>query len=261
MKGESKNNRNVILNAFSLTAKNLWGIFKIVVIFYILLTILSGALTYAGISIGNFYGENVLSGISIAVVLGAVFILLIIQSFTDAGSIMVVYESIHGRKMKTRTALKEIWKKKWRLIGAAILTSIITGIAGFLMSIISFLMVAYIGASGRIFAIILSLAVTAIAGLLISFIVPLIMIKDYKVFAALKRSVRLMFTTDGKVILNVLGLMLVAFIIMVAFNFLRLIPNLSSGMTLAITYLLVLVGQLSLVYIEVGKILIFNEYE
>lgn len=257
MSNKPKKSKGVILDSLALTWKNLWGILKIVIFFYILLSLSALAVLYIAKGVGNI-SIGSMSGISIAAVLTIAFITLLIQSFTDSAAIKLVHESIQGNKITMRSALKATWKKKWRIVGAAILMGLITLLAGFIATFIYVLLSGYMGQDGSIFGMFLSVVVSGFAMILISFVIPEIMIQEKSVFKAIKDSIRLLFTTDGKVILKVLALMIVSFVVIVAANYLRVIPI--KWFVAIAPYIVVLIGQLSLVFMEVGKVVIFDQY-
>lgn len=258
MSNKPKKSKGVIVDSLALTGKNLWGILKIVIFFYVLLSICALAILYTAKGLGVISIESI-SDISVIAVISIALLTLLAQSFTDAASIKLVDESIHGNKITMRSALKATWKKKWRIIGAAILMGIITMITGFIATLIYILIGGYMGQDGYIFGMFLSAIVSAFGLILISFMIPEIMIEEKKVFKALKDSIKLLFTTDGKVILKVLALMIVSFVIIVAANYLRVIPI--PGFVYVAPYLVLLIGQLALVFMEVGKVVIFNQYK
>lgn len=247
--------RGIILDSLALTGKNLWGIVKIVIVFYIFLSLVSAGILYGGLGLTNKY-SSILAPMSVLVVISIAVIGALVQSFTDAAAIKLIYESTKGNKITMRKAIKEAFKKGWRILGAAILIAIISGIAGFLAMFTMTLVSLYMGSAGYAFSLILTIAIGGISALLTSFIIPGIMIDDLKVFAAFKETVSLLGKTDGQVILKLLGLMIVAFIVISVSYLITIIPHLD----IIGGYIVLFIGQISLVFIEVGKVVLFRDY-
>lgn len=255
MENKRKKSRGIILDSLALTGKNLWGIVKIVVVFYIFLSLVSAGILYGGLAITNKY-SSMLTGMSMVVVISIALIGGLVQSFTDAAAIKLVYESTNGNKITMRKAIKEAFKKGWRIIGAAILVAIISGVAGFIAMIIMTLISLYVGSDGYIFSVLLTVVIGGISALLTSFIIPGIMIDELKVFPAFKETLKLLGKTDGQVILKLLGIMIVAFIVISVSYLIRIIP----GFDLIGSYIVLFIGQICLVFIEVGKVVLFRDY-
>ncbi|MGL4449971.1 MAG: hypothetical protein ACRCTZ_02125 [Sarcina sp.] len=255
MEKKSGKSRGIILDSFALTGQNLWGIIKIVVVFYIFLSLVSAGMLYGGLGIAN-KNSSILPAMSIIVVVSIAVIGALVQSFTDAAAIKLVYESTKGNKITMRKAIKEAFKKGWRIIGAAIFVAIISGVAGFLAIFIMTLISSYMGSDGYAFSVILTTVIGGISALLTSFIIPAIMIDDLKVFAAFKETLVLLGTAGGQVILKVLGLMIVAFIVISISYLITIIPHLE----IIGGYIVIFIGQIALVFIEVGKVVLFKDY-
>ena len=255
MEKKPSKSRGIILDSLALTGKNLWGIIKIVVVFYVFLSLVSAGILYGGLGITN-KNTSILPVMSIFVVISIAVIGALVQSFTDAAAIKLVYESTRGNKITMRTAIKEAFKKGWRIIGAAIFIAIISGIAGFLAMFVMTLISLYMGSDGYAFSLILTVVIGGISTLLTSFIIPAIMIDDLKVFEAFKETLSLLGKTDGQVILKLLGLMIVAFIVISVSYLIRIIPHFE----IIGSYIVLFIGQISLVFIEVGKVVLFRDY-
>jgi hypothetical protein len=255
VENKPKKSRGIILDSLALTKRNLWGIIKIVVVFYVFLTLVSAGILYGGLGIAN-KNTTILSFMSIIVVVGIAVIGALVQSFTDASAIKLVNESLNGNKITMRSAIGASFKKGWRIIGAAILVAIISSIGGFLAIVTMNLIAIYIGSAGYAFSVILTIVIGGITALLTSFIIPAIMIDDMKVFAAFKKTLALLGKTDGQAILKVLGLMIVSFIVISVSYLIRIIPHFD----FIGSYVVLFVGQIALVFIEVGKIIIFRDY-
>lgn len=255
MEKKQNKSRGIILDSLALTGKNLWGIIKIVVVFYIFLSLVSAGILYGGLGLTN-KDSSILAPMSIVVVIAIAIIGALVQSFTDAAAIKLVYESTRGNKITVREAIKEAFKKGWRIVGAAIFIAIISGIAGFLAMFVMTLINLYIGSDGYAFSLILTIVIGGISALFTSFITPGIMIDDLKVFAAFKETLVLLGTAGGQVILKVLGLMIVAFIVISLSYLITIIPHLE----IIGGYIVIFIGQISLVFIEVGKVVLFKDY-
>lgn len=250
--GKSK---GIILDSLALTGKNLWGIIKIVVVFYIFLSLVSAGILYGGLGITN-KNTSILPVMSILVVILIASIGALVQSFTDAAAIKLVYESTKGNKITMREAIKEAFKKGWRIVGAAIFIAVISGVAGFLGMFIMTLISAYMGSDGYVFSLILTIVIGGISTILTSFIIPAIIIDDLKIFAAFKETLSLLGKTDGQVILKLLGLMIVSFAVISISYLIRIIPHFE----IIGGYIVLFIGQISLVFIEVGKVVLFKDY-
>lgn len=248
--------RGIILDSLALTGKNIWGILKIVIIFYIFLTVVSAVIVFSGSAIAAKY-QSMLPYISIFSVIGIAIIGGLVQSFTDAASIKLIYESKNGNKITARKAIGACFRRFHRVIGAAIIVAIVSAIAGFLATIVYTFVSLYMGSDGYIFSILLGAVIGVVAVILTSFMIPAIMIEDKKVIPAFKESLMLLFKTDGQVILKVLGLLSVTFIVIAISYLIKLIPL----PQLVTTYIIVLIGQLMLVFMEVGKVIIFEDYK
>ena len=155
-----------------------------------------------------------------------------------------------------REAIKEAFKKGWRIVGAAIFIAVISGVAGFLGMFIMTLISAYMGSDGYVFSLILTIVIGGISTILTSFIIPAIIIDDLKIFAAFKETLSLLGKTDGQVILKLLGLMIVSFAVISISYLIRIIPHFE----IIGGYIVLFIGQISLVFIEVGKVVLFKDY-
>lgn len=254
MKDKQKK-RNIILDTLALTGKNIGGILLIVIIFYIFLSLVSAGIVILS---GKVSGDNksLLSVLSIVSVLGIVAIGTLVQSFTNAAAIKYVYEKKHGNKITAIKAILASLKKFFSILMAAIIIALISGIAGFIATIIYGVVSLYVGADAMIFSILLGGVTGIIAIILTSFIIPTIMIEDKQVFVAFRDSLKLIFSSQGQVILKVLGLIVVSLIVITLSYLLELIPDIGFIMT----YVVILIGQLVLVFTEIGKIIIFEDY-
>lgn len=248
--------RGIILDSLALTGKNIWGIIKIVLVFYIFLSLVSAGIVFGGTALANKY-KDILPYVSIISVVGIAIFGGLVQSFTDASAIKYIHERRHGNKITARKAIGAAFKKFWRIIGAEIIIAIISGIAGFIATISYTLIALYVGSDGSVFGILLGGVIGAVAMILTSFIIPAIIIEDKKVFAAFKESMGLLVTNDGQVILKTLGLLVVSFIAIAVVYLLKLIP----GVELIMTYVVILISQVILVFMEVGKVIIFEDYK
>ncbi|MGL5068270.1 MAG: hypothetical protein ACRC6T_10720 [Sarcina sp.] len=255
MENKPMKSRGIILDSLALTGKNLWGIVKIVLVFYIFLSLVSAGILYGGLGITHKY-TSMLTSISMIVVISIALIGGLVQSFVDAAAIKLVYESTQGNKITMRKAIKEAFKKGWKIVGAAIFVAIISGVAGFIAMIIMTTISLYIGSAGYAFAILLTAVIGGISALLTSFIIPGIMIDNLTIFAAFKETLKLLGKTEGQVILKVLGIMIVAFIVISVSYLIKIIP----GFDFIGSYIVLFIGQISLVFIEVGKVVLFRDY-
>ncbi|MGL5633534.1 MAG: hypothetical protein ACRDDL_00415 [Sarcina sp.] len=251
-----ENNRGIILGTLFLTFKNIWRVLGIVIIFYILLNLISAGILYGGVGITKI-NSGTLPSMSVIVIIGIALIGGLIQVFTDASVADLINTSMKGEKRGIFRSIKNALKKFLRVVGAAIIIGVISLITGFLGTVVIVMFGTYVGSDSTILSAFLTAVIAIIGGLITAFIIPGIMIDDKRLFESFKYNFKLLFKTDGKVILKVIGLLIVAFIVISLSYLLTIIPYVQN----IAPYIIVLIGQLALVFIEVGIVDIYNTYK
>lgn len=249
-------NKGIILGTLFLTFKNIWRVLGIVIIFYILLNLISAGLLYGGVGITKI-SSGTLPSISIIVIIGIALVGGLIQVLTDASVADLINTSMKGEKRGVFKSIKNTLKKFLRIIGAAIIIGIVSLITGFIGTLIIVMFGAYVGSDSTVLSAFLTGVVAIIGGLITAFIIPGIMIDDKRLFESFKYNFKLLFKTDGQVILKVLGLLIVAFIVIAISYLLTIVPYVQN----IAPYIIVLIGQIALVFIEVGMVDIYNTYK
>ena len=256
MNNEPMKRKGIILDSLSLLGRNIWGTLAIVILFYIFLTLATIAIIYSGMGISKSV-TSTLPAMSIVVVVGTAILAGLVQCFADASVVKYIDERKKGNKIRFIKAIGLAFKRWYRIIGAAIIIGIISGIAGFLVTLINTFIIIYVGSEATMFSVFLGVVIGLVSIILTAFIIPGIMIDDKKLFEAFKFNLGLLFKTDGKVILKLLGLLIVAFIVITLSSLLRVIPEVQMVMI----YIIAIIAQIALIFIEVGKVIIYNDFK
>ncbi|MGL5614693.1 MAG: hypothetical protein ACRDD2_00450 [Sarcina sp.] len=221
----------------------------ILIIMYIIQALIIIGLSALG---ANLLNKGV-SGISVAIIIGAAVITFIMQSLSTGAIIKLVDERRKGNKFTVFGGFKYMVRKLPQLIGATIIMMLVALITGFLATIIYTFLDYYIGQSGVVFGMFYGTIFAIVDILLLSFIIPFIVREDINFIKAFIKGVKLAFTRGGDVIIKIIALMIFAAIVIAIGSLFYLIPYAGVFITL-------IISEIVLVVFEIGQLNILEEY-